>query len=115
MVSSDESIVALLERIAVALETIAGNPKAPAVKAEETQFPWWEMSRRCRDRLRDEAEKACVTKFGGRKWPFSCEDLFALGFEYMTKNAAIRQWGKVSGLEVAAKLDELGFKDWSST
>ena len=113
-----EKLTLLLERIAIAIETLADSGPVNAahpVKLPSTPFPWASVSTRCRDQLRREVEKEWETKFGGRKWPLSCEDLVSLGFTYLTRNAAIRNWGKVSGLEIAKVLDELGFQDWVRT
>ena len=104
------AIVMWLERIGVALESIAERAEVtkPATPSGSV-FPWREVSVRTRRRLRDAVTENRWHVFDEYTWPLSCEDLVELGAERLLNDACIRQWGNVSAAEVGMKLSELGF------
>lgn len=111
-----EQIVALLERIAAALEKIA-NTGEPVVAEtlNRTEFPWCRTSVRCRKNLRSAVEKDEFGHFKGRAWPLCCEDLMEIGFQRLLEDVYVRNWGRKSAEEIIPLMAECGFSDWSTT
>lgn len=111
-----DQIITLLERIALAIESQALQP-AEAVKTaqQRTEFPWDAVSARCYKWLRAAVESDSKNYFNGKSWPLSCEDLFELGFRYLTSHIYVRNWSVVSAKEIAAVLKTLGFDGWEKT
>lgn len=120
MDSSDQSLVALLERIAIALEKIAGTTpesKVSQIDKPRTAFPWHEVSERCRKNLRRLIERTDdwpvpPTWEKNYRWPLSCEDLMEIGV-HRCMNA--RNWANEAAKEVHVIMERLGFPNWIST
>lgn len=98
--ASVQSIVTLLERIAVALERLAGDR---ITRPETTEFPWHEMSKRTINAAMQLDDK-------DYRYPFSCEALVAIGRERFLEE---RNFGDLCADEIAAVLDQFGFHQWN--
>ena len=106
-----DPLVEVLTRIAVALEKLGSNQEC---SKDGTPFPWNQVSGRVRVRVRYAVENYGLRDFVNMTWPLSCEDLTSIEFRHFTQSF-IRGIGVQAGLEIAAKLDELGFKNWQDT
>ena len=109
-----DPIVVLLERIAVALEIVAGNINQTSDARTRTEFPWDRVSVRCRKYLRLAVQSDRFGYFEGRMWPLSCEDLMEIGFHRLIHDMCIRNWGRKSAEEIVPLMASLGFDNWSS-
>ena len=109
-----DAVVILLERIAIALESIAGERQRVETcePRRRTAFPWDRVSVRCRKHLRSAVERNFCDTFTGYKWPLSCEDLMSLGYDYLVNEACVRNWSHKSANEINPILIELGFENW---
>lgn len=114
----DAQFLAILERIAVALERIAERKertKPPFNGKPQTAFPWNKVSQRCRGNLRsflgyeDPLDLYEWTK--QYSWPLSCEDLIEIGPD-RCKQA--RNFGPQCVKEISAILVSLGFPNWNT-
>lgn len=111
-----EGIALLLQRMTVALETIAEKlGEKHTEPRKRTELPWNRVSVRCRRRLRGAVQANVYGDYSGRDWPLCCEDLMELGFDWLVNQAAIRNWGRKSAEELVPLMAELGFADWTST
>ena len=104
---SDEtnSIYVLLERIAVALESISDTKQEKQV----TPFPWHRMDTRVRSvlgRIKDEWSDSKLNRYS---YPLSCEDLVAIGRDDIR---SLRNIGGLSCDKIAKELQKRGFSDW---
>jgi hypothetical protein len=106
-----DPIVEVLTRVAVALEKLVASQDC---SKDGTPFPWNQVSGRVRIRVRYAVENFGLRDFANMTWPLTCEDLVDIGFRHFTESF-IRGIGVQAGLEIATKLDELGFKHWQDT
>jgi hypothetical protein len=116
-VETTEPILALLERIAVALETIAGNQiKTHVTKKTRTLFPWNLVSAVCRNAMRrailNPNPRHQPREWGEYKWPLCCEELNEIGFSNLE---GIRNLGPKSRQELASVMTKIGWPDWMMT